>query len=63
MSDPEKSAVLEITPKMIDAGVEVFKEWRYQPDNVDQLELGELGDARSLVESLFRYLVSQVQKG
>jgi len=59
---PASGRAFEITPEMIEAGVILFREWRYAPDNVDQLDLGGLGDARGLVEMLFRYL-SQSQKG
>ena len=52
---PNGNIEIEVTPEMIEAGCRIFREWRYRPDNVDQLEIGELGDARSLVETLFRY--------
>lgn len=45
---------IQVTPEMIEAGMQIFREWRYEPDNLDQLEIGEVGNARSLVEALFR---------
>lgn len=48
---------IEVTPEMIEAGIQIFRKWRYDPDNLDQLELGELGDVRCLIEAMFRYCI------
>ena len=53
----ERNQEIEVTPEMIEAGVEIFRRWPYEPNNLDQLELGELGDARCRVETLFRYCI------